>query len=73
MSERELEKMESAFPALSAQVFREARAEALRHGLSVVESENGVVYEVSPDGRRREIKRVALPVEVEPGLKLTLR
>ena len=56
MSEQEkhLEHLESEFPAVSGLAFAAARQHVLTSGHSVVQSENGSIYEVFPDGRRSE-------------------
>jgi hypothetical protein len=72
MSDQDIQKLEDQFPLVAGSAFVEARQEALAHGLSVLQSENGVIYEVFPDGRRREVKRVAPPVAVVSGSIITI-
>ena len=72
MSDQDIQKLENQFPLVSGSAFVEARKEALDHGLSVLQSENGVIYEVFPDGRRREVKRVEPPVAVVAGSIITI-
>ncbi len=57
MSDQDIERLENQFPTVSGSAFAAARAKALASGLSVLESENGVIYEVFPDGRRVEVKK----------------
>jgi hypothetical protein len=45
--------------------FTNARNKALESNLSVVEVHNGVLYEVFPDGKRVEIKKVSQPIDVK--------
>lgn len=45
--------------------FTNARNKALESNLSVVEVHNGVLYEVFPDGKRVEIKKVLQPIDVK--------
>ena len=73
MSDQDIQQLESRFPAVSGQAFAAARQQALRAGLSVVESRDGVIYEVFPDGRRVEVKRIEAPTYVEPGRKIQIR
>ena len=73
MSDQDIQQLESRFPAISGQAFAAARQQALRAGLSVVESRDGVIYEVFPDGRRVEVKRIEAPTYVEPGRKIQIR
>jgi hypothetical protein len=44
--------------------FTNARNKALESNLSVVETCNGVLYEVFPDGKRVEIKKIPQPIGV---------
>ena len=53
--QKNIEMLEMAFPAASGSAFADAREQALEAGLSVLESEGGVSYEVFPDGRRRAV------------------
>ena len=71
--EDEIVRLENAFPALSGSAFAAARAEALASGQSVLQSEQGVIYEVFPDGRRRRIKEIEPPTPTVPGSKITIR
>jgi hypothetical protein len=54
MSEPENEdavlRLEEAFPSLAAEAFAAARARVLASGLSVLQPEDGAIYEVFPDG-----------------------
>jgi hypothetical protein len=70
--ETELQILESAFPSLSGEAFSAAHAEALAAGLSVMQAEDGVIYEVFPDGQRREVMKVEAPVPVLRGSKIRL-
>ena len=72
MSEQDIQKLENQFPLVSGSAFVEARKEALAHGLSVLQSENGVIYEVFPNGYQREVKRVDPPVPVVLGRIITI-
>lgn len=71
--DRQDERLEAAVAEQSGSVFAAARKQALATGASVVESDRGVIYEVTPDGRRRELKRVAPPTRVVRGSKVILR
>lgn len=70
--EKNIATLETAFPAASGSAFARARDEVLAAGLSVLQSEGDVIYEVFPDGRRREIKRIEPPTRVVPGSKVRL-
>jgi hypothetical protein len=65
--EKEIQALEDQFPALAASAFAAARESALSAGHSVVESENGRLYEVFPDGNRVLIKKIAKPKRVVRG------
>lgn len=75
MSEPEkiITELETAFPGLSGLAFTKARKETLASGQSVLQSENGVIYEVFPDGRRVVRKRIAAPTRVSVGTKVIIR
>lgn len=65
--------LENGFPALSGVAFAAARKAALAAGLSVLQSENGVIYEVFPDESRIERKRIEPPVPIAVGTKVAIR
>jgi hypothetical protein len=54
-------------------VLEDARERALESGLSVLESEDGVIYEVFPDGSRKRVKDVEAPTKAIVGQKITIR
>lgn len=67
------EALELAFPAKSGEAFAKARAAALAAGLSVLQVEDGVLYQVSPDGTRTQVKPLESPTKVTLGDKYQLR
>jgi hypothetical protein len=71
--EKIIHDLEIKFPAMSGQVFHDARAQALASGQSVWESDNGVIYEVFPDGRRVERKRIEPPIHIPVGTTAVIR
>lgn len=71
--DRQDEKLESVVAEQSGSVFAAARKQALATGASIVESVRGVIYEVFPDGSRRELKRVMPPTQVVRGTKWILQ
>jgi len=71
--EKRLELLESQFPAASGSAFAAARGRVLDSGLSVLQSEQDVIYEVFPDGRRVVVKQIEPPTPVIPGSKITIR
>jgi hypothetical protein len=68
----EIERLESVFPAASGSAFAAARQKVLASGQSVLQSENGIIYEVFPDGHRREVKRIEPPTPIQRGRKAIL-
>jgi hypothetical protein len=73
MSESEITALEEAFPAMAWQAFAKARQETLAAGISVWESEGGIIYEVFPDGTKVERERIIPPTYVPLGAKRVLR
>ena len=73
MSDQDIQKLESQFPAASGSAFAAARQQALAAGLSVLESKQGVIYEVFPNGNRRRVKEITPPTPIAIGYKVVLR
>jgi len=73
MSDEDIQELENQLPPISGQAFAQARQRALSFGLSVLETEDGFIYEVFPDGRKQIVKQIEPPVYVEPGSKFTIR
>jgi hypothetical protein len=71
--EKYIETLERQFPAVSGSAFAEARKRALESGNSVVQSEQGNICEVFPDGRRVVIKTIDPPTANVPGRIITIR
>ena len=71
--EIEIQRLENQFPPVSGSAFAAARQKVLASGQSVLQSENGFLYEVFPDGRKVRLKQIEAPTPVEPGTKLTIR
>ena len=69
LNEKQIEQLESEFPVASGVAFSRAYKDALASGLTVVVSDNGSIFEVSPDGQRRLIKTIVPPTPAEPGQK----
>jgi hypothetical protein len=68
----DIEALEAEFPPASGVVFSNARDGVLASGQSVLQSENGEIYEVSPDGTKKFVKKVDPPVEIDPAKKIEL-
>ena len=58
MSEQDIQQLANQFPAVSGSAFAAARELVLASGQSVLESQDGVIYEVFPDGRRVAVKQI---------------
>ena len=71
-NEEHIQELEEAFPKIAGAAFAAARAEALRSGLSVIESSEGAIYEVFPDGTRRFLKSVEAGTPVVPGTRFVI-
>jgi hypothetical protein len=72
MSEQDIQKLESRFPAVAGPAFAAARERVLASGQSVLETADGVIYEVYPDGRRVPVKRIEPPTAYSPGSVFTI-
>ncbi len=71
--EQTLRFLEEHIPELAESAVTQAYWQALAAGNSVLESDNGVIYEVFPDGTRRVVKSTQSPSAVTPGEKRVLR
>jgi hypothetical protein len=54
-------------------VLDDARERTLESGFSVLQSEDGVIYEVFPDGSRKRVKEIEPPMKVISGQKINIR
>jgi hypothetical protein len=73
MSDQDIQKLESQFPSVSGKAFAAAREHVLASGQSVLQSQDGVIYEVFPDGRKTAIKKIESPIQVISGSIFTFR
>jgi hypothetical protein len=73
MSDQDIQQLESGFPAISGSAFAAARDRVLASGQSVLQSEDGIIYEVFPDGRRVSVKRIEPPTQFVSGSIFTIR
>ncbi len=71
--EKHIRELETQFPLLSDSVSSTARQPTLASGQSVLQSEQGVIYEVFPDRARRRVKEIEVSTPVRPGSTITLR
>jgi hypothetical protein len=70
--ENNIEELERRFPTLAGAAFAAARARVLAAGLSVLESDQGRLYEVFPDGRRVLVKIIEAPMPNIPGRRIII-
>ena len=61
MSDQDIQQLENKFPAVSGSAFAAAREQVLASGQSVLQSQDGIIYEVFPDGRRVPVKKIDPP------------
>jgi len=73
MSDQDIQKLENLFPPVSGSAFAEARDRVLASGQSVLQSQDGIIYEVFPDGRRVEVKKIEPPTNVNAGVIYSIR
>jgi len=71
--EKNIRDLENQFPATSCEAFAAARRQALAAGQSVLQSDQGVIYEIFPDGTRKPLKNIEPPTPVVPGRKINIR
>ncbi|MEO6677811.1 MAG: hypothetical protein ABIO21_10580 [Pseudomonas sp.] len=73
MQEKTLSYLESHIPEMAASAVTQAYWQALASGNTVLESLDGALYEISPDGTRKKLKNIAAPTTVVLGEKRRLR
>ena len=73
MTNQDIQRLESQFPPVSGSAFASARQHVLDSGQSVLQSENGVIYRVFPDGRREEVKKIDPPAQFQVGERFSIR
>lgn len=71
--EKAIDSLESQFPDLFEAAVRAASWNTLAAGQSVLEAENGFIYEVFPDGTRNIIKQIAPPIIVDVGQRIGIQ
>jgi hypothetical protein len=73
MTDQEIQLLESTFPSLSGRAFTTARERVLQSGQSILESKDGIIYQVYPDGRKVVVKKIEPPTRVAAGKIITIR
>jgi len=71
--EKEIDVLESEFPSLSGSAFSLAFNNARKSGQSVFVAENDTIYEILPDGTRKEVKKIEGPRAYKVGEEIKLR
>jgi hypothetical protein len=71
--ESSIEYQEEQIPALAQAAVTRAYWDTLASGQSVLETDNGKIYEAFPDGTRRFVKEIEPPIPVEYGQKIAIR
>ncbi|MEP7341570.1 MAG: hypothetical protein ABI977_27815 [Acidobacteriota bacterium] len=72
IQEEAIQYLEAHIPELAESAVTQAYWQALADGSSVLESQNGVIYEVFPDGTRNILKTIEPPTPVSIGEKRVL-
>ncbi len=72
-SEKAMRYLEENIPELARSAITQAYWQALASGSSVLQTDNGVIVEVFPDGTRSFVKTIAPPTAVTMGEKRVLR
>ncbi len=73
ISEESIRFLEEHIPELAQSAATQAYWQTLASGNSVLQSENGVIYEVFPDGTRTIVKKITPPTPVKVGEKRVLK
>ncbi|RYD25414.1 MAG: hypothetical protein EOP86_27350 [Verrucomicrobiaceae bacterium] len=73
MDDRNLQVLENQLPNASGQAFAAARRRMLASGQSVLQTEDGFILRVFPDGRKEVVKSIEAPTPVTPGTVYIIR
>lgn len=69
LNEKAMRQQENRIPQLAESAVKQARANTLKAGRSVVEAVDGKLIETRPDGTSRVIKSIPAPTPVVAGQK----
>lgn len=72
LPEQTISFLEDHIPDLADVAIKQAYWRALASGSNVLECENGFLIEVHPDGTRKNIRKMKLPVKVVLGQRLEI-
>lgn len=73
ISEKSMQFLEEHIPELAQSAVVQAYWQTLASGSSVLQSDNGIIYEVFPDGTRTIVKKITPPVPIRVGEKRELK
>jgi hypothetical protein len=73
LSEQSMTFLEEHIPELAQSAVTQAYWQALASGNSVLQSENGTIYELFPDGTQKIVKAITPPTAVRVGEKRVLK
>ncbi len=73
ISEGSMRFLEEHIPELAQSAAAQAYWQTLASGNSVLQSENGVIYEVFPDSTRTIVKKITPPTSVSVGEQRVLK
>ena len=73
ISEKSVQFLETHIPELAQSAGTQAYWQTLASGNSVLQSDNGIIYEVFPDGTRTVVKNITPPTPVRIGEKRILK
>lgn len=71
--DKTISQVEAGLPELSGVAFDQARQAALDAGITVMESGNGMIYQVAPSGVMTPVKSITPPTRVQKGARIALR
>jgi hypothetical protein len=72
MREQEIQYLEEHIPALAQSAVTQAYWQSLAAGYSVLESEDGIIYERFPDGSSKMVKTIEPPTPIAIGARRQL-
>ena len=72
-SEKEIDFLENYIPTLANSAIQKAYLDALSSGNSVLESIDGIIYEIFPDGSRKVIKKIAEDIKIDVDKKILIK
>ncbi len=73
LDEKTMSRRENRIPQLAESAVKQARANTLKAGCSVVEAIGGKLIETRPDGSSRVLKSISAPIPVTVGQKRVRR